>query len=188
MAASEIDALLNQFPSPQREALEAVRSRLVQALPGAEEVIGWGMACLAVDGDKLLCFQGFKRHNGMFPMDGVTMARFHEQYPAYEVTKGSIHFAVDTAMPAAHLRRLVALRIQSLNDSYPRKSGESKEFYPNGYLKAKGKVRDGQLHGSWQWFRRDGTLKRTGQFRDGQQVGTWVTYNAQGEPHRTTEY
>ena len=188
MTAADVDALLEQFPASQRAALQTVRSRLQQALPGATEVIGWGMPCLAVDGDKLLCFQGFKRHNGIFPMDTETITRFHELFPGYEVTKGTIHFAPDAPMPTAHLRKLVALRIQALNDSYPRKSGASKEFYANGYLKAKGKVRDGQLHGNWEWFRRDGTLKRTGQFRDGQQVGSWTTYDAQGEPHRITEY
>lgn len=186
MAAAEIDALLDAFPTAQCDALQQVRARLLLLLPGATEVVGWGMPCLAVDGDKLLCYQGFKRHNGIFPMDGSTIAGFHEKYPTYEVTKGSIHFAADAPMPPAHLRTLVGLRIAALNDSYPRKSGESKEFYANGFLKAKGKVRDGQLHGNWQWFRRDGTLKRTGQFRDGEKVGVWTTYNAAGEPHRIT--
>jgi hypothetical protein len=38
----------------------------------------------------------------------------------------------------ATLRRIVRYRIKQINQSYPKSSGEFKEFYDNGWLKAKG--------------------------------------------------
>ena len=40
------------------------------------------------------------------------------------------------------------VRIAEINAGYPKKSGESREFYDNGFLKASGKVKDGELHGA----------------------------------------
>lgn len=51
-----------------------------------------------------------------------------------------------------------------------RESGESKEFYPNGRLKVSGKIKNGELHGAWQWFRKDGTLLRTETYKNGSRV------------------
>ena len=64
----------------------------------------------------------------------------------------------------------------------------TKEFYDNGFLKAKGKIRGDRMSGDWQWFRRDGTLKRSGSFRAGERVGEWTTYDAEGAPYRVTHY
>lgn len=188
MAAEDVDAHLARFEDPQRATLQTMRELALRVLPGAQEGIAWGMPCLFVDGDKVICLEGFRHHNSVFPMDGQTMAAFHEEFPQYQVTKGTVHFALDSPMPAGHLRRLLDLRLQSINNSYPKKSGETKEFYSNGRLKAKGKMRDGQLQGRWEWFRRDGSRKRSGQFRGGRKVGTWTTYTADGAAHTITEY
>lgn len=64
----------------------------------------------------------------------------------------------------------------------------SKEFYDNGRLKAKGRMRNGDLHGAWQWWRRDGSLMRTGSFRDGVRVGQWVTYDRTGAVVKVTHF
>ena len=68
------------------------------------------------------------------------------------------------------LKQMVRMSIDSINASFPRKSGESKEFYPNGRLKASGKIKNGELHGTWQWFRKDGSLLRTETYKNGSRV------------------
>lgn len=50
----------------------------------------------------------------------------------------------------------------------------------DGSLWSRGLTLDGEMHGAWQWFRREGTLMRTGSFDRGVQVGEWTTYDANG--------
>jgi antitoxin component YwqK of YwqJK toxin-antitoxin module len=73
-------------------------------------------------------------------------------------------------MPATLLRTMVRMRIESINASFPKRSGESKEFFANGRLKSSGRIKDGELHGTWQWFSKDGTLTRTATYRNGSRV------------------
>jgi len=168
MARSAIDEAVSAFPAPQRAALLETRDRLMALLPSATQEIAWGMPTLKIEGIGVASFFGFTHHNSLFPYDTdiVTFAKSK----GYEVTKGGIHFALDTAMPVALLRQIVRLRIESINASFPKKSGESKEFYPNGRLKASGKVKAGEPHGTWQWFDKDGALRRTETYKNGSRV------------------
>lgn len=159
----------------------------VGLLPGAEQCIAWQMASLRVDGELVLSLLGFKEHNSVFPGPGV-IERLGSKLAGMATTKGTIHFDPDQPMKAPVMKAIVSARIAEINDSFPRSNGQCKEFYPNGWLKAKGKMKSGQLHGQWEWFRRDGTMKRSGRFADGRQVGTWITYDAAGEPHKVTEF
>ncbi len=52
---------------------------------------------------------------------------------------------------------------------------------------AKGRIKDNQPDGYWEWFRKDGTLKRSGYFIKGEPVGTWTTYDHQGKVYKVTE-
>jgi uncharacterized protein YdhG (YjbR/CyaY superfamily) len=168
MAKSPIDAAVAKFPAPQRAALLAVRDSLVTLLPSATQEIAWGMPTIKVEGIGVASFFGFKAHNSLFPYDTDIVA--FAETKGYEVTKGGIHFDIDKPMPTTMLKQIVKLRIESINASFPKKSGESKEFFPNGQLKASGKIKSGELHGTWEWFRKDGTLLRTETYTNGSRV------------------
>lgn len=184
-----IDDHVARFDGAQRAALLATVETIRSALPGTTEVISYGMPTFKIDGEKgiaVVGLDGFSRHNSLFPYSGLVLGEFADDLARYPGTKGSIHFDRDRPFPAPLLKRLLKARIREINAGYPKKSGESKEFYDNGVLKASGKVKDGELHGAWRWFRRDGTLMRSGSFRAGEQVGEWTTYDRAGEPHRVT--
>lgn len=178
--ADVISEHLKHFPPAQRAALTAVRTVLVAALPGAEEVIAWKMPSLRIDGDLVVSYDGFRGHNSLFPSSSDVFTELASELSGYTTTKGSIHFGLDTPMPAGLLRRIVRVRIAEINASYPRSSGQTKCFYDNGRLKYRGRMKAGDLHGTWEWFRRDGSLMRTGEFRAGSQCGVWRTYSADG--------
>jgi antitoxin component YwqK of YwqJK toxin-antitoxin module len=76
--------------------------------------------------------------------------------------------------------RVLALRIDEINASFPKKSGQAMAFYDNGRPRHTGRMSEGVRTGKWQWFRRDGTLERTGGFRNGVPAGEWLTYDAAG--------
>jgi len=160
---------------------------IATALPGARAAIAYGMPTMQADGVSVVGLDGFARHNSLFPYSGSITAQLKAPLAGYQQTKGSIHFPVDQPFPVPLLRRILRMRIDEINASYPKKSGEAKEFYDNGHLKAAGRYKDGQLHGSWRWFRRDGTLMRTGSFRLGVQVGEWTTYDREGNTVKVTQ-
>ena len=178
---------LAAFPARQRRALESIRTSLLKLLPGAEEVVAWGMPSYRVDGDLVLSFSGFADHNSLFPGAGVVKA-MRAALPGYETTKGTIHLPRDTSTPLAVLRTVVRARIDEINAGYPKASGVVKAFYDNGFLKHRGRMKHGEMHGAWEFFRRDGSPLRSGRFEGGEQVGLWTTYDRAGRPHRVTDF
>jgi antitoxin component YwqK of YwqJK toxin-antitoxin module len=58
--------------------------------------------------------------------------------------------------------------------------------HKGGSVRAKGWLRDGELDGTWEWFRKDGTKMRSGTFDMGQQVGEWTTSDALGDVYKVT--
>jgi uncharacterized protein YdhG (YjbR/CyaY superfamily) len=178
---------LANYPPAQRRALETIRSSLIKLLPGADEVVAWGMPSYRIDGELVLSFSGFAKHNSLFPGAGVVKA-MSTTLPECKTTKGTIHLPRDTSPPLAALRTVVRARIDEINASYPKASGVTKEFYDNGFLKHRGRIKNGEMHGAWEFFRRDGSPLRSGPFDRGDQVGLWTTFDRAGAPHRVTDF
>ena len=186
-----IDDHFARFDGVQQAALLGTVATIRRTLPGAVEVISYGMPTFKIDGPKgiaVIGLDGFTKHNSLFPYSGRVLSEFADDLARYQGTKGSIHFDRDRPFPSTLLKRILKVRIAEINAGYPKKSGESKEFYDNGFLKSSGKVKDGELHGAWRWFRRDGTVLRSGSFRTGVQVGEWVTYDRLGTAHTVTRF
>ncbi|HQZ86329.1 MAG TPA: DUF1801 domain-containing protein [Actinomycetota bacterium] len=188
VAQSVIDLHLAKFEPSQRAALLTTCAAVRAALPGADEVIAYGMPTFKVDGVAVLGLDGFKSHNSLFPYSGSVVELVRAELPDFGVSKGTVRFPLDRPFPAGLLNRIVRIRILEINEGYPKKSGEVKEFYPNGYLKATGKVKDGELHGAWKWFRKDGTIMRSGSFKAGQKTGDWTTYTRDETPYKVTRH
>jgi antitoxin component YwqK of YwqJK toxin-antitoxin module len=60
--------------------------------------------------------------------------------------------------------------------------------YDHGGPKHRGFRRNGEMHGHWEFFRRDGSLMRSGEFDRGRQVGIWRTYDRDGTVVKETEF
>jgi antitoxin component YwqK of YwqJK toxin-antitoxin module len=67
-------------------------------------------------------------------------------------------------------------------------SGPSVEFYDNGAVRFRGSRLDGEMHGAWEFYRRDGSLMRSGAFDRGRQIGVWRTYDRSGEVVKETRF
>jgi antitoxin component YwqK of YwqJK toxin-antitoxin module len=57
---------------------------------------------------------------------------------------------------------------------------ERSPFYENGLPRFKGDYLEGEMHGPWEFFRKDGSLMRAGEFNRGIQVGIWRTFDRSG--------
>ena len=62
------------------------------------------------------------------------------------------------------------------------------DHYDNGQVRFRGLNLDGEMHGAWEFFRRDGSLMRAGEFDRGRQVGVWRTYDRAGRIVKETEF
>ena len=187
MSTADITRYLKSFDTPQRSALQTVRSAIVDALPSGEEVIAWGMPSIRISGVLVLSYAGFKNHNTIFPGVGAPFEGFGPEVEKYRATKGALKFAKDEPFPAPLLKKIIRYRIVEINESFPKKSGEFKEYYATGRLKAEGTVKKGELHGAWKWYRTDGSLMRSGSFINGVKAGEWVTYTRESKPHKVTK-
>jgi antitoxin component YwqK of YwqJK toxin-antitoxin module len=65
---------------------------------------------------------------------------------------------------------------------------ERVEHHKDGTVRARGLMRDGELHGYWEWFRKDGSIMRTGSFDRGRRVGEWTTWSRDGRVVKVTQY
>jgi antitoxin component YwqK of YwqJK toxin-antitoxin module len=60
-------------------------------------------------------------------------------------------------------------------------------YYDTGAVRYRGFQLDGEMHGHWEFLRKDGSLMRAGEFDRGRQVGTWRTYDRAGRVVKETE-
>jgi uncharacterized protein YdhG (YjbR/CyaY superfamily) len=186
MSSAQVTAHLKKFGPEQKKILTDLRDHIASKLPSAEQVIKYGIPTFLIEGVPVIGFDGYKAHNSIFPYSGSFNARLKKDLEKYVQTKGSIHFDGGTNILKPLINKILVERIQQINDSYPKKTGEYLEFYANGVLKAKGKYKGGKLHGDWKWFRKTGVIMRSGTFKNGVQTGTWVTYDAKGKVYKKT--
>jgi uncharacterized protein YdhG (YjbR/CyaY superfamily) len=186
MSATQVTAHLKKFGPEQKKILSDLRSHIASKLPTAEQVIKYGIPTFLIEGVPVIGFDGYKAHNSIFPYSGSFNARLKKDLEKYVQTKGSIHFEDGKSIPKPLVNKILVEKIQQINDSYPKKTGEHLEFYANGVLKAKGKYKAGKLHGDWKWFRKTGVIMRSGSFKNGEQTGTWITYDAKGKVYKKT--
>ena len=188
MTTAQISTHLKKFGPAQKKILVTLRDQIAEALPSSVQVIKYGIPTFLVEGVPVIGFDGYKNHNSIFPYSGSFNSRLKSDLAKYEQTKGSIHFDLEKPFSKPLLKKILKARIEQINDSYPKKSGEYLEFYPNGALKAKGKYKAGKLHGDWKWFRKTGVIMRSGSFKSGEQIGTWITYDAKGKIYKKTSF
>jgi antitoxin component YwqK of YwqJK toxin-antitoxin module len=67
-------------------------------------------------------------------------------------------------------------------------STERSPFYENGLPRFKGDYLAGEMHGFWEFFRKDGSLMRSGYFDRGVQVGVWKTFDRLGVLVKETNF
>jgi uncharacterized protein YdhG (YjbR/CyaY superfamily) len=175
--SSAVDAYLQSVPSPQRETLESLRATLRTLLPHAEERMKYAMPAFTLAEHGVAAYASFKAHCGYFPMSSTVLVAAGDAISRYETSKGGLRFPIDQPLPVSVVRRLVKLRLAEFDAVT---NGARRAYYPDGQLKAAGRMKDGQLHGAWKWYRQDGSLMRTGSFKNGEKAGTWQSFDRDG--------
>ena len=61
-------------------------------------------------------------------------------------------------------------------------------YYETGAVRYRGFLLDGEMHGAWEFLRKDGSPMRAGTFERGQQVGVWRTFDRTGKVVKETDF
>jgi uncharacterized protein YdhG (YjbR/CyaY superfamily) len=116
MSKAEVTAHLKKFDKPQRDALQAVREIIAEALPESKEVIKYGIPTFAIAGKGVIGFDGFKNHNSIFPYSGSFASRMKDELAGYVQTKGSIHFDKEKPFPKGLLKKVIKVRLEMMRE------------------------------------------------------------------------
>ena len=60
-------------------------------------------------------------------------------------------------------------------------------YYGDGGVRYRGFQLDGEMHGAWEFLRKDGSVMRSGEFERGKQVGIWRTFDRAGQVVKETD-
>jgi uncharacterized protein YdhG (YjbR/CyaY superfamily) len=109
-----IDDYLKKVEQSKKKALERIRAMAKEVVPGAEEVISYGMPTLKYQGKPFLGFDAHKHHIGIYPYSGHVIEKLKEELRGFQFTKGAIRVPLDKPIPKTTLRKIIALRLQAI--------------------------------------------------------------------------
>jgi uncharacterized protein YdhG (YjbR/CyaY superfamily) len=112
MAPAEIDRYLAALDEPKRSTLEAVRTSILEVVPGAEQCMAYGAPTFKVEGETVAGFAAFKNHLSYLPHSGSVLATLGDDIAAYDTTKGALKFAIDKPLPKRLVKKLVMARMR----------------------------------------------------------------------------
>ncbi len=185
MPAKTIDQYIKNFPKEHQVILQKLRQVIKGAIPKPSERISYGIPTFDYNGKYLVYFAAFKNHIGVYPAitDAVNKVK---GLSAYKVSKGTLKFPLTKSIPFDKIRKFVEFRVK---ESTP--SGKTLSHihrHKDGTVWAKGELKDGKMHGYWEWYRKDGSKMRSGTFVNGKQKGKWTTYAANGRVVKVTNF
>ena len=115
MSKQDVDEYLATLDDPKRGTLEALRRTILEVVPQAEQCISYGMPAFKLQGKTVAGFAAFKHHLSYLPHSGSVLSALGDDLAGYDMTKGSLHFAIDRPLPKRLVKKLIATRLQQLH-------------------------------------------------------------------------
>ena len=107
-----IDDYLKNIVNPhQRSELERIRAIALEMLPGAEEVISYGMPTITYKGKAIIGFDAHKNHIGIYPFSGHVIPLIKE-LDKYAQTKGAVQEKLDDVLPKELIQKIIKVRLE----------------------------------------------------------------------------
>ena len=97
-------------PREARSKLKELRAIIRKAAPAAEERISYGMPYYAYKG-RLAYFSFWKTHIGLYVPTPV-VEEHKRELAAYETSRATVRFPLDTTLPGALIRKLIRARLK----------------------------------------------------------------------------
>lgn len=110
--ATDVPAYIADFPPSTRILLKQMRALVKKTIPkGTEEVISYGIPGYLYKG-MLVYFAGYDKHIGFYP-GAATIAHFKKELVGYKLSKGTVQFPLDKALPVGLITRMIKSRVAS---------------------------------------------------------------------------
>jgi uncharacterized protein YdhG (YjbR/CyaY superfamily) len=122
-----VDEYIAAQPEDVRGLLQRVRDAISSVLPGADEVISYGIPTYKVDGRYVIYFAGWKQHYSIYPVTRPVVAALKKDLAPYEISKGTIRFPLSRRVPVRLIRRITKLLAAEAADRAKAKLAQSKK-------------------------------------------------------------
>jgi len=99
-----IDAL----PPEVQDTVIDIRSAILQAVPGCEEKIAYGMPTVTLAGKNLISYAVWAKHVGVYPIPAGDDV-FQERIAPYRESKSTARFSLGKPMPLGLIAEMAAL-------------------------------------------------------------------------------
>ena len=87
-----------------------MRERILKIIPGAVEVVSYGMPAFKLDGTVVAGMLAAKHHVSFCPFSGATLGIMQSDLKGFTYTKSVLHVPADKPLSVALLRKLIAAR------------------------------------------------------------------------------
>lgn len=109
-----VDEYLDGVPEPQHTTLGNLRATLRELLPGAIEVLSYGMPAFKLEGKTIAGYGAAKSHCSYYPHTGAILPTLGSALDGYEWSPGALRFPIDEGLPRPLVELLVDSRIDQL--------------------------------------------------------------------------
>ncbi len=100
----------------ESQVLQMMRTRLLEAAPGAIELIHYQIPALAYEGEVFIYFAAFKNHvHVTLPHPRSVFNAFAAEFAALDISKSTIRLPKNEPIPLDLLSRAVAFRVNELS-------------------------------------------------------------------------
>jgi uncharacterized protein YdhG (YjbR/CyaY superfamily) len=108
---ASVDEYIASQPTASHLPLRRVRAAIRRALPGADEVISYGIPAYRHGGRIVIYFAGWKTHYAIYPLTARVTAALGAALDKYDQSgKGTIRFPLDAPVPGPLIGRIAKLR------------------------------------------------------------------------------
>ena len=107
--AKDVKAYLDAVPEQFRPALENLRKTIRSIVPGASEVISYGIPTFKTGERMLVSYAAFTKHCSLFA-GASPISTFEKELTEFRTSRGTIQFTPDKPLPASLVKKIMKLR------------------------------------------------------------------------------
>jgi uncharacterized protein YdhG (YjbR/CyaY superfamily) len=121
-----VDEYIAMHSEDVQAILSCVRRAIRNAVPGAEETIGYQIPAYKMQGGAVLYFAGLKRHYSLYPASDRLVRAFKSELAPYKISKGTIRFRLSEPVPVKLIADIAKFRAKE-GHARQRESGSFQE-------------------------------------------------------------
>ena len=121
--AKDVPEYLARVTTDQRAELEKLRQTIKSVVPGAVEVISYGIPTFKLDGRMLVSYAAFAEHCSFFPGAGPIDVH-QDELKSFQTSKGTVRFTVEKPLSAALVKKLLKTRIKLNEEQMKRRAAK----------------------------------------------------------------